>query len=298
MNVDKNRITKIQHYVPRIYLRGFSTNKKQIWSYTIDPLDNGTYVSIRSVCQEDYLYEVRDDAGNILTPNWIERIFTDLEGMFATKLRELENKAFLKENYRTRCFLTIEEKAFWKAFVAIQMMRSPIVLREANAVIKELSQGLLTDNQVRAMAVSQCLPFFNELKLEDKNVFNFFLRPLLNMATEIGVDEAGTLFTSDNPIYCYSLHRENISQIEEYDTVILPLTPNLVLSMYGSETAKIRGRNRLVPLDHEAQEKIKLSIAYSAAVRIFSKTELAPADIDLIEKARKDKATDKAENRG
>ena len=290
------QITKKQHFVPQVYLRGFSTDKKRIWSYRVDPIDKGTQVPIESICRENYLYEVKDNDGNWLAPNWIERILSILEGMFAENLRGLKKKAFLKENYRTKCFLTTQEKVFWKLFVAVQIMRSPIVLREADAAIRELSKGLLTNNQIWAVATSQCLPVFSELKPEDKNVFNAFLKPLLNMSMAIGVNENGTLFTSDNPVYCYSSQRENMLQVEEYEKIVLPLTSNLALLMYGGEMAKEYGRNRLFPLDDEAQEDIKLSIAYSARERVFSKTELSPSDIRLIEKARKDKATDIAEN--
>ena len=107
-------MTKKQHYVPQVYLRGFSTDNKQIWSYMIDSLDNGKYVPIESICREKYLYEVKDDEGNWLAPNRIEKKLSILEGMFAENLRILEKKAFLKENYRTKCFLTKDEKTFWK----------------------------------------------------------------------------------------------------------------------------------------------------------------------------------------
>lgn len=288
-------ITKKQHYVPQVYLRGFSTNNKQIWSYTIDSLDNGKYVPIESICRENYLYEVKDNEGNWLTPNWIEKILSKLEGMFAENLRRIEKKAFLTENYRTKCFLTKDEKVFWKLFVAIQMMRSPIVLHEANDTVRDLSNGMLTDNQIWAVAVSQCLPLFSDLKPEEKNVFNVFLQPLLTMSTAIGVDENGTMFTSDDPVYCYSSQRENVLQIEEYEKIVFPLTSNLVLLMFGGEMAKEYDKNRLFPLDDEAREDIKLSIAYSARERVFSKTELSPLDIHLIDRARKDKAADCAE---
>ena len=294
--MDKKNMTKKQHYVPQVYLRGFSTDNKQIWSYTIDPLDNGKYVPIESICRENYLYEVKDNDGNWLTPNWIEKILSLLEGMFGENLRRLEKKAFLKENYRTKCFLTKDEKSFWQLFVAIQMMRNPIVLREANAVIKELSKGMLTDNQIRAIAISQCLPVFSELKPEDENVFNVFLKPLLNMSMAIGVTENETLFTSDDPVYCYSSQRANMLQVEEYEKIVLPLTSRIALLMFGGKMAEEYDKNRLFPLDVEAQEDIKLSIAYSARKRIFSKTELSKSDVHIIERARKDKAADIAEN--
>ena len=195
--MDIKNFTKKQHYVPQVYLRGFSVDSKRVWSYAVNSIENGRCVPIESVCRENYLYEIKDNDGNWLTPNWIERILSILEGMFAENLRRLEKKAFLKENYRTKSFLTTEEKTFWKLFVTVQMMRSPVVLRVANTVVKELADGQLTENQIQAVAVSQCLPLFNELKPEDKNVFNVFLKPLLTMSTAIGVDENGTMFTSD-----------------------------------------------------------------------------------------------------
>ena len=167
-------ITKRQHYVPQVYLRSFSKDKKHIWSCTIDPLKKGKCVPIESVCSEKYLYEVKDEAGNLIAPNWIEKNLSGVEGLFASNLKKIESKAFLKENYKTKCFLTTQEKTFWKLFVAIQMMRNPVVLDEANDVIKEVSQLMLTDSQIRAIAVSQCLPFFSELKPEDNNVFFVF----------------------------------------------------------------------------------------------------------------------------
>ena len=116
------------------------------------------------------------------------------------------------------------------------------------------------------------------------------------MSISVGVDESGTLFTSDNPVYCYAPDREDLTKIEEYEKIVVPLTPNLVLLMFGGELAKEYDRNRLFPLDDEAQESIRLSIAYSARERVFSKTELSPSDIELIKRARSDKETDEAEN--
>ena len=202
--MDEKSYTKKQHFVPQVYLRGFSADEKRIWSYSLDPIDSGTLVPIESLCRENYLYEIRGEDGNLIFPNWIETILCGLEGMFATNLRALERKACHKENYTTKCFLTSQEKAFWKVFVGVQMMRSPSVIRAVDDVAKEFLDNQLSDNQIRTFAVSQCLPFFSELRPEDKTAFSLFLRPLLNMSIAIGVDESGTMFTSDEPIYCYS----------------------------------------------------------------------------------------------
>ena len=295
--MDNKIITKRQHYVPQVYLRNFSKDKKRIWSYVVDKSEKGKYVPIESVCRENYLYEVKDNKGSFLSPNWIEKIFSALEGMFAVQLRGLNSKAFIKENYRTKSFLTTQEKAFWKLFVAMQMMRSPMVLLEATDAVRGLSQGQLTENQIRAVAISQCLPLFRELKAEDKNVFNAFMKPLLNMSIAIGVDESETLFTSDEPVYCYSSQREKLFQVEEYEKIVFPLTSKLVLLMLGGDMAKGYDRNRLFPLDSEGIEDVKLSIAYAARSRVFSRTSLAAEDIKIIEQARIDKAIDAKDER-
>ena len=294
---EKN-ITKNQHYVPQVYLRGFSPDSKRVWSYSLDPMDGGKLVPIESVCREKFLYEVRDDGGNLLGPNWLEHVLCGLEGMFAKNLRALENKAFHKENYWTKCFFTTEEKTFWKAYIAVQMMRSPVVIQATQDVFSEFLGDRLSENQIHAAALSQCLPFFDEIKPEDRSALSVILKPLLNMSIVMGVDESGTLFTSDSPVYCYSPHKENLAELEEYDTIIMPLTSKLVLVLHGKEMAKHHGNNRLLPLDKDGLDNIKLPIAYAARKRIFSQNALSENDRRIIEQARRDKNADETAQRG
>ena len=262
----EKKITKRQHYVPQIYLKSFSSDKKCLWSYPLNQMENGKSVPIRSVCFENYLYEICNNDGKPEVTNWIENVLSQLEGTFSTKLRELERKAFHQENYKKKCFLTTQEKLFWKLYIAVQITRSPIILEVTRTVAKAQFGGQLNDNQINNLALLLCLPFFGKLKAEDKNAFNLILRPLENMSISVGVDESGTLFTSDNPVYCYTPDREDLTKIEEYEKIVVPLTPNLVLLMFGGELAKEYDRNRLFPLDDEAQESIRLSIAYSASL--------------------------------
>ena len=290
----EKQITKIQHYVPRTYLRGFSPDPKRIWSYSLDPMDCGKLVPIESVCRVNFLYEVRDDNDNLIAPNWIEKILGGLEGMFATNLRALEKKAFHRENYKTKCFFTTEEKVFWKTYIAVQIIRSPSVIQAAVDVTKDFFESELSPNKIQAFAISQCLPFFDEIKPEDKTAFNFFLKPLQNMSIALGVDEGGTIFTSDNPVYCYSSHRDNLTETTEYDEVVMPLSSKLVLILLGGEAAKQHDRNRLFQLDPENLDFVKRTTAYNARSWIFSPNALTENDRTIIEQARRDKKEDEA----
>lgn len=295
--MENKSFTKNQHYVPQVYLRGFSEDNARIWSYSLDPMDSGKFVPIKSVCYIKTLYEIRKNDGELVAQNWIEKVLSKIEGMYAEYLRALKRKAYNKENYRTKCFLSTEEKAFWKFYVTLQMMRSPSVLRKAKMITDELNDNHLLDYETSSLAVYLCLPFFGEMKPKDRNAFVFFLKPMLNMSIAVGVDESETLFTSDNPVYCYSSQKD-ITLLEEYERIVMPLTSSLVLIMLGGKAAKGHDKNRLFRLSEEDQESIKMSITYAARSRVFSEKELGKTDRMLIECARRDKAQDEAVQKG
>lgn len=295
--MENKSLTKIQHYVPQVYLRGFSEDDTRVWSYSLESMDSGKLVPIKSVCRKKDLYEISKDNGEIVAPNWLENTLSRFEGMYADYLHALKRKAYNTENYKTRCFLSAKEKEFWRFYVTLQMMRSPSALQVAQTLIDEFYGNQLLDYSTRSLAIYQCLPFFGELKPEDRNAFFYFLKPILNMTVAIGVDESATLFTSDNPVYCYSSQKD-ITQLEEYEQIVIPLTSSLVLIMLGGEVAKGHDKNRLFRLNDEDQKTIRMSIAYAAQSRVFSEKELGKTDRMLIKCARRDKTQDEAGQRG
>lgn len=288
----QNSMTKKQHYVPRTYLRGFSDDEKRLWSYVLEPHDNGTLVSIESICRENYLYEVRDQAGDFVAPNFIEKVLAELERQYRPHMRKLRQKAFVEANYETKSFFTQEEKIFWKNFVAIQIMRASEVIEAAETAAKGFLPDNTSENELHMIAVSQCMPFFNAIKPDDVNAFTIFLKPLLDMSIAVGVDKKKSLFTSDNPVYCYTPQYENMGQIDTYERIVFPLDSELVLIMFGGELQERYDKNRAFPLDENEIETVKLSIAYAARNRIFSRVRLSDKDIKIIRRARREKQED------
>ena len=68
--MSKPQPTKHQHYIPQVYLKGFSKDSSTIYEYNFkkgEALDKP--VSIESVCRENYLYEVRENNGVIININ-------------------------------------------------------------------------------------------------------------------------------------------------------------------------------------------------------------------------------------
>lgn len=135
LNTNVNRPTS-QHWVPRFYLRHFSTpqtrntDEPQVWIFSKDRADGDEVLaSVRKVCARRYLYSPVSESG--------ERTW-DLE----EKLADLEAELgalwpALAEDYRD-----ISDPDLRKAlslFVAVMHLRSPETLRAA----EEIHQGLV-----------------------------------------------------------------------------------------------------------------------------------------------------------
>ena len=265
-------LTHNQHYIPQVYLRGFSKDDNSVFFFDLASCKSSNKaVPVKTICVKRDLYEAKDEQGDYLFANHIEKALCNLEGMFSEYRTKLKNKAFNKENYRTKCFLTHEEKGFWITYVAVQIMRSPKVLSVAKNFSKEFFQDNVSEYKSENIALSSCLPFFSELFEENENAFSTFLKPMLNMSFNIGVAQGDKeLFTSDNPVYI----RANGS-CDEYDIIIFPISSKLCLVMFGEEYKEYYRKNSLFPIDEEMLKKINRTIVWSADRMLFSSKRLS-----------------------
>lgn len=274
-------IAKKQHYIPQVYLRGFSPEylrkemeKISYSRYTIYCYDlfrkTQIYkaVPIKSVCYLKSLYEVTGDKGEIVLPGYLEKCLSTVEKLFGEYRNKLERKAFIASNYQTNCFLELEEKNFWMTYILIQVMRSPRILEVARQVGLETWATGITDKQAQNLARIVCLPFFNGIFEEEKEmiVFNSLLEPMQNMSFGIGVDIEGRIVTSDMPVFIYSKE----FPCDEYEQIIFPISSNLCLFMFGKEHKKMQRKNFLFPVNEYWREEIIKSISASALKNVYS----------------------------
>ena len=194
-------------------------------------------IPIKSICYEKYLYEVTDRDGEIVLLNYLEHLFLIIEKMFGNYRRELENKASLEENYKTKCFLTNEEKAFWMTYIIIQMLRMPETLQLAENLSLKIWENEINTKQAMNIARMYCLPFFREMEennSEELAVFNALLNPMVTMTFGVGVDRQAKIITSDKPIYVYAQE----VPCTEYKKIIFPISAKVCLFLYGEEYKK------------------------------------------------------------
>lgn len=275
-----NNVTKKQHYIPQVYLRGFSPeyekgnvdyplSKYSIYCYDLTGKDQiKKAVPIKSVCYSDYLYEVTGHEGEIVLTNYLEHFFAGIEKMFSEYRHELEKKAFIESNYKTKCFLTSKEKIFWVTYILVQILRTPQILNMAEDVSLETWKNQINSKQAKNIARMFCLPFFKELEegSQEVYIFNALFEPMKNMSFGVGVDRQARIITSDKPIY---IHSEEFP-CEEYGRVIFPISAELCLFLFGREDKKHYPKNFLFPIDDETREEIIKSLTASSFEKIYS----------------------------
>ena len=296
MNILENK-TKKQHYIPQVYLRGFSPQYKNDGG---EKLDNGKYtiyaydlkknelsqaIPIKSICYEEYLYEIRNDEGKIVSENYLENFFRVLEKKFGAYRKKLESKALLEENYEINCFLTQEEKSFWVTYMIIQILRLPSALNAVTKAIKENTTVKLSDVQAENDARWYCLPFFSSLGEKEGRIIKALLEPMGNINFGVGVDLQGKIITSDNPVYI------EVPQwpCDEYDIIIFPISAQLCLFLFGNEEKKNTRKNFLFPIEESHREAIVTSLASNAIRKLYSNHELTEMEREYIKQGTKDR---------
>lgn len=289
------QVTKNQHFVPQEYLRGFSEDGITIYEYNLKKGEAiKTPVPIESICREKYLYEIHDKNGEIIRTNFIENTLRNFEGQFAEQRRQLLRKARNRDNYKTKCFLSTEEKQFWVFFAALHIMRNPVTLNGIKEIIQEEMPEPPTDTEAKNLAIAYCLPFFKKAEEGDQNALIVFISILLTKVITVGYAESGHFFTSDHAMYG---HRNAVDEPIKFGTLWFPVCSDCAIVFSDSAGVDRSKRNRLIPLKKEELDGINQGIAYIADQMVLSQYPFSKADLNLIEKARKDRAEDKMQER-
>lgn len=299
----ENNITKKQHYIPQVYLRGFSPEylKKEKGSlphekYTIYCHDLTKEkqiqkpIPIKSVCYSNFLYEVTGHDGEIVLPNHLEKFFSAIEKMFSNYRNELERKVFIEDNYKTKSFLKSEEKAFWVTYILIQLLRTPQILQVVAEKSLEISESEINEKQAKNIARLFCLPFFKEIELDDRetNIFYGLLEPIMTMSFGLGVDRRGGIITSDMPVYIYSKE----FPCKEYGKIIFPISSQICLFLFGGDEKKEYPKNFLFPVNEAVREEIIESIAYASFEKLYSNHSLNKQELRYINEVMKHREED------
>lgn len=126
MEIKKQSITKKQHYVPRMYLRNFCIEGEKDKCFEYNPNTKSVRITnINNLCEERYLYEIRNEEGDFLVPdlkNQIEKALSIVETQDAEFLRFL-----LEEIEQSNDFIVLNDEQIKSlfSFIFLMILRNP-----------------------------------------------------------------------------------------------------------------------------------------------------------------------------
>ena len=282
-----NKPTSNEHYIPRMYLKGFSEikykkNKENpfIWQYDLYTMEQSTHaVPITSIGYIKDLCELRNSNNEIVAQNYIEDKLCLIETRADTVFKSIIQKAQDVDHFIDKPFLSEEEMSVLILFIAVQMLRDPESLEIMCNASKNLSPGIT--NHLAKNGV--LLKFFSS-ESNYKSIVKECADLFCGMAFQIGIGPEDSIITSDRP---YAIEKmENESGIKGFKSFSFPITSRIVLYLYPLEAVLPQGRNCCFRLDKDRIRDLTVNIAFSAQRWVFSRCPLTDDQIGLIKTAR------------
>ena len=252
--MSKQNSTKKQHYIPREYLDGFADDNSLISYYDLYKQDYIPANLTKRQCYENYLYEFKDNANNIILLNHIEHGFQAIESPYKDKI-----KAIKENGYR----IIEEEKPYWILYIAMQILRMPSTIDLIEQYITPSLPKSDNLNHTRNVALRITFPFFRELEINcpDFKILEEFCQRLIDMDICVAHDDHKRLFTSDFPIYLETTDNPS----KTYKSVVFPLNSELCILMNRLDENRKQKRDSI-----EIDDKVYKYIFY-ATVRASEK---------------------------
>lgn len=262
---------KKQHYVPQLYMRGFTENE-ELPSYQLEHHREFPSTPIRNLCYEDYFYGDEGDA---------EVALSKLEDRFASVLRSIRSEETLD------ALESPEEEMYFLIFLSYTHERTKTAKRESRELTTEMVRVLLEANEgamegkneeMRRRALEQIRD--GDLKVEHTSAFPMQELMALYGPLLIG-DLVGTLLKDisgrqfifsdhpvalDNPMTTEYLGQANIGFQTPGIQIHCPISSDLAVMMYDPACYNVTDEG-LVEVGSDTVEelnKLQLSNALDA----------------------------------
>lgn len=289
MGKDK-KPTKDQHYVPQVYLRGFSPDSKEmvdkdkmrIFRLPLHRIiDGNANVPIQSQAYVKYLYEVYDNEDRMVSVNYIENCLCDLENEFGRRVTRMLDK--LESGNISK--ITDEERDFWESYISLQMVRTHEVIEAAKTFTENIFSGWMSKQESAALVMLKLFPFFSDItdiESVGEDIVSLHRKKLKDRIMCFGIDSNDSIFTSDKPVCGFVDNWESLN----ISGVIFPITSNCVLCFFNPATTPKEWDNSIFYLSEEAIQYIKKCIVVNAKTCLYSKSSFQEDELEFIYNVR------------
>ena len=286
-----NNPTKDEHFVPRMYLKGFSEIKEKaklqktyIWEFSLKSMKQiPVQVDVEDVCYEENLYELKDADGSFIAQNRIEKIFSKLEDQTSRVIRQIITKS--QNEYCLNCptILTEEDKSYLIIFITALMYRDPQTISDGTSFLQNLNPSN-DERQARNNTLLNLIPTGIDDEWDKNTIIRTAVNDLCGMAFQIGIADDDVIITSDRPVIKYP--PDDNEMYNRPKALMFPLTSRLVLYLFPIETVEPIGRNCFIRLTEEQVNDIQHNVAVYAREWIYSRNPLTKEQLKIVTEAR------------
>lgn len=251
-----------QHFVPRVYLRSFSSKKGK--EYFIDVYDKkedrNFNTNIKNICAEKDLYTLDED-------NTVAKDILAIEKIYAQGLEPIYKYAYdLLTNDRVRK-INNYQRAQILLGVFQMYMRNPRLLRYSNIVHRKRIKALCNnarDNGIKGITYLD--EDFSFSEWEDEQIIKYFTDKATKLYKEkhiIGTKEIGEFhqfarfevfrivddsefLTSDNPLIFQDIVTKDENPLLKSKEFTLPLNPKCAVKVFHDNTKELNEIKRCI----------------------------------------------------
>lgn len=286
-----NKPTEDQHFIPRMYLKGFSEVKKKgkkekafIYEFNINSMIQiPGQVNIKNICVKKNLYEIFGADGSIIAQNRIEKIFQRIETETIRVIESIKKKSQNENCLACSYILSEDDKSYLNIFIASLMYRDPQTINTGIKFLQDTNPSM-SNVEARNFTIMNLLPFGVDDEWDKNTIIRTAVADISGMSFQIGIADNDVIFTSDRPVI-----KTEPSKDELYNrpkAVIIPLTSKLVLFLFSTDNVEAIKASSFFKLSTEQIVSVQTYIAKFAREWIYSRYPLTPEQLEIIKKVR------------
>lgn len=285
----KSNDTRDEHYIPIMYLKGFSeikgkSNKEKVllWQFRTSTKEHiAVPVNARTICFEKDLYELTSQDGTFIAQNIIENRLSQFEAKVAGVIRCIQERSKNEDCFYCPHVLNDEEKSILIIFMTLLIYRDPKTIKRG-ATFLEKSQGMNAD-EARNYTLLNLLPLGIDSDWDENTLIIEATKHLCGMTFQIGVAPDDCIITCDRPVIEWKPYENELYGRPR--AVVFPLTSRLVLYMYPIETVPTGDHCFFFKMDEKQIEDVQYNVVVSSREWIYSKKPFEGKLLENIKKA-------------
>ena len=281
---ENKQMTHSEHYIPQMYFRQFSENKKNIYRYDANDLDKPPEIrSIDKICREIDMYEPIYEDGSYIAPNHIENRFGKIETKAGKVIEAIKAKAQNDKYLSCTSVLSEEDKSILNIFITTLMFRDPDTI-EIGIKSLQATNPDIDLREARNYTLYNLLPLGVDREWDKNTVIRTATERLCGMAFQIGIADEDIIFTSDRPFVVWPPDENELYNRPK--AFAFPLTSRLVLYLFALNDVEEIKSSFFIKLSEEQIRDIQENITVRAKKWLYSRNPLTEEQMNRVKSAR------------